>query len=146
MAQASEVAIPEAHHALLNEEALGMLTTIRRDGMLSTNPVGFLLDHGRIRISTLRSRYKVRNVQADSRVAFCCQSTKNPLYYVEIRGRATIEDDPGRAFFRAQFKAGSGSDPPDDVDPPEAERVILTIHAEKVSAPSLYGGRFDLEG
>ena len=56
----------------------------------------------------------------------------------------TIEDDTDRSFFRKQFRAGAGVDPPDDLDPPAARRVVITIFAENVSSPELYGGRFDV--
>ena len=36
-----------------------------------------------------------------------------------------------------------GDEPPADMDPPDAERVIITIHPQQVSSPTLYGGRFD---
>jgi len=146
MTEASEAPIAEEHHDLLEGEALGTLSTVRPDGMLSSNPVGFLFQGGSVRISTLRERFKVRNIAADPRVAFVVQSTTNPLRYVELRGTASISEDPDRSFFRAQFRAGAGVDPPDDVDPPEAQRVVLTLHPQKVSAPQLYGGRFDVEG
>ncbi len=146
MTEMNEIAIPEAHHDLLREQHFGVLTTLRPDGMLSTNPVGFLFDGECVRISTLRNRFKVRNIRADSRIAFCVQSARNPMNYIEIRGHATVADDPDRSFFRAQFMGGTGSEPPDDIDPPEAERVIITLHPLRLSAPQLYGGRFDTEG
>ena len=66
------------------------------------------------------------------------------MEYVELRGFATIEDDTDRSFARRQFFEGSGGkEPPADMDPPEAERVIITIHPQQVSSPTLYGGRFD---
>ncbi|MAG34524.1 MAG: hypothetical protein CL908_26945 [Deltaproteobacteria bacterium] len=138
-----EVAVPEEHHELLSKLPLGMLTTIRQDGTLSTNPVGFLWDGESVRISTLKSRYKYINITHDSRIAFCVQSFSNPLRYIEMRGHASLSDDVDRSFFCAQFRAGSGEKPPEDIDPPGAERAIITLHPVKVSAPTLYGGRFD---
>ena len=137
------MAIPEEHHQLLNTQHFGMLTTIRRDGMLSTNPVGFVFDGDKIRISTLKSRLKYTNIQNDSRVAFCVQSFTNPMHYLELRGHASLEADHDRSYFRTQYMTGSGGqEPPEDLDPPGSERVIITIHSSMVSAPTLYGGRF----
>tara|TARA_R110002072_G_scaffold118476_1_gene250146 strand:- start:7718 stop:8179 length:462 start_codon:yes stop_codon:yes gene_type:complete len=137
------MAIPEEHHQLLNTQHFGMLTTIRRDGMLSTNPVGFVFDGDKIRISTLKSRLKYTNIQNDSRVAFCVQSFTNPMHYIELRGHASLETDHDRSYFRTQYMTGSGGqEPPEDLDPPGSERVIITIHSSMVSAPTLYGGRF----
>jgi PPOX class probable F420-dependent enzyme len=137
-----ETSIPERHHELLNVEKLGMLTTVRQDGLLSTNPVGFRFDGARIRISTLKSRLKYRNIRHDPRIAFCVLSSTEQMYYVEIRGYATLADDADRSYFRQQFRELSGQEPPEDLDPPGEERVVITLHPASVSSPTLYGGRF----
>lgn len=143
MSDYPNVIIPEKHRELLTTQHVAMLTTIRTDGMLSTNPVGFVWDGEHIRISTLKSRLKYKNLVNDPRVAFCIQSARDPMYYVEVRGHATLEDDPDRIAFRKQFMVGSaGAEPPPDLDAPGAERVVIVIHARTVSSPTLYGGRF----
>lgn len=139
-----ETEIPERYHAFLDKHFLAMLTTMRADGMLSTNPVGYVWDGRRIRVSTLKSRMKCKNILQDNRVCFCAQSPANPMEYIEVRGHATIENDHDRSFFREQFKRGmGGEEPPADLDPPDAERVIIEIHPHQVSAPKIYGDRFD---
>ena len=138
-----EILIPPEHHALLTKQGMGVLTTIRTDGALSTNPVGFLWDGECIRISTIKTRVKYQSILNDPRIAFCVQLFKNPMDYIEIRGTASVEDDPDRAFLRKQFLAGTGEEPPEDMDPPGTERVVITLHPHKVSAPRMYGGRFD---
>ena len=145
MEETEEIAIPEHQHELLAESFFGTLSTIRtKDGLISSNPVGYVWDGQRIQISTLKSRIKYRNLLADSRVAFCVISNTHIMNYVEIRGRASLEDDLDRSFSREQFRrASGGEEPPEDMDPPDAERVIITIHPQQVSAPTLYGGRFD---
>ena len=136
--------IPGQYHEFLDTHFLAMLTTLRPDGMLSTNPVGYVWDGRRIRVSTLKSRMKCKNIRSDDRVCFCIQSPTNPMDYLEVRGRATLEDDPDRSFFREQFMRGTGGEePPADLDPPGAERVIIVIHPHQVSAPKVYGDRFD---
>ncbi len=138
-----EIPVPEKHHDFLDAQFLATLTTIRADGMLSTNPVGFVWDGQRIRISTLKSRMKCRNIEQDSRVCFCTQSMSNPMDYIEVRGHASLEDDTDRSFFREQFMRGMGEEPPEGLDPPDAERVIIVIHPQQVSAPKVYGDKFD---
>ena len=140
-----EVTIPEHKHKLLEENFFGVMSTLRaKDELISSNPVGYVWDGQRIRVSTLKSRVKYLNLQADSRIAFCVVSNTHVMDYVEIRGRATLEDDPDHSFSREQFRRGTGGEePPADMDPPGAERVIITIHPLQVSAPTLYDGRFD---
>ena len=139
------IEIPESGHALLEKSAFGMLSTIRaKDCMISTNPVGFVWDGKYIRISTLKSRLKYQNIKCDSRISFCVISTKNIMNYIEIRGLATLDEDPDCTFSRRQFMEGTGGiEPPEDMDPPGSERVIITIHPKQISSPTLYGGRFD---
>ena len=144
MSQKNVVEIPARYHAFLDKHFLAMLTTLRPDGMLSTNPVGYVWDGGHIRVSTVKSRMKYKNILRDDRVCFCVQSPTNPMDYLEVRGHATVEDDADRSFFREQFMRGmGGEEPPADLDPPDAERVIIAIHPQQVSAPKIYGDRFD---
>ncbi|MCB1696259.1 MAG: PPOX class F420-dependent oxidoreductase [Halioglobus sp.] len=144
MSKRIDVEIPGQYHAFLDKHFLAMLTTIRTDGMLSTNPIGYVWDGRRIRVSTLKSRMKCRNILRDDRVCFCVQSPTNPMNYLEVRGHATVIDDPDRSFFREQFMRGMDSEePPANLDPPDAERVIIVIHPHQVSAPKIYGDRFD---
>lgn len=133
------------YDTLLRSTHLALLSTIRaKDGLISTNPVGFVWDGERIRISTLKSRFKYQNIAANPLVTFCLISPKNIMSYLEVRGHATLEDDLDRSFSRLQFMTGSGGqEPPADMDPPEAERAIIVIHPQQVSSPTLYGGRFD---
>lgn len=142
MADPSRAEIGERHVALLNEQIFAILTTVRADGLLSSNPVCYVWDGANIKVSTLKSRMKYRNLQRDPRVCFCVQSFANPLSYLEVRGTATLADDPQRAFAREQYMRGMGEEPPADLDPPDAERAVITIHPRQVSAPRIYGGRF----
>jgi PPOX class probable F420-dependent enzyme len=144
MSQKIQVEIPGQYHTFLDKHFLAMLTTLRADGMLSTNPIGYVWDGRHIRVSTLKSRMKYKNILRDDRVCFCVQSPTNPMDYLEVRGHATLEDDPDLSFFREQFMRGmGGKEPPAELDPPDAERVIIVIHPQQVSAPKIYGDRFD---
>ena len=141
---ADEISRAEGYHAFLESHFLAMLTTQRKDGLLSTTPVGYVWDGERIRISSIKSRVKCKNVLDNGKVCFCVQSPTNPMDYVEVRGIATLVDDADRSFFRQQLRRGTGGeDPPEDLDPPEAERVIIMIHPLQVSAPKVYGDRLD---
>ena len=144
MADAPEIPIPDAHKVILAENVVGLLSTIRaKDGLLSTNPVGYVFDGECVRISTLKSRLKYSNIRANPSVAFCVVDQADGTRYVELRGHATLEDDPDRAFLRRSFsETTGGGEPPADLDPPDAERVIIRIHPHQSSSPLIYGGRF----
>jgi PPOX class probable F420-dependent enzyme len=130
---------------LLRSNTVGLLSTIRQsDGLISTNPVGFVWDGESIRISTLKSRLKYENIIANPLATFCIMSPKNLMSYLEVRGYATLIDDKDRSFSRRQFMESSGGiEPPADMDAPHAERIIIQLHPQQVSSPKLYGGRFD---
>jgi len=138
-----EIAIPPHLHELLAGNIQGTLSTIRHsDGLISTNPVGYVWDGERVLISTLKSRIKYRNLVANPLATFCVISPSDGTKYVEIRGYATLADDTDRSFLRRQFGRAMRGDPPPDLDPPGSERVIITLHPQQVSSPTLYGGRF----
>lgn len=135
----------KSYDALLRSNFVGLLSTIRHaDGLISTNPVGFVWNGETIRISTLKSRLKYRNLQENPLATFCVMSPKNLMSYIEVRGTAILIDDKDRSFAREQFMLGSGGmEPPADMDAPGAERVIIQLRPQQVSSPRLYGGRFD---
>ena len=78
--------IPHRVRVLLEGTPIAFMTTIRPDGRLSTNPVSVLFDGGHLRVSTVRSRKKVRNLEADDRVTLCVVQPGNLNRYVEIHG------------------------------------------------------------
>jgi len=118
----------------LDSRGLSFLTTIRPDGMLSTNPVSTLWDGSRLRFSTAKSRKKYRNLLQDDRVTVCIPDPKNAMRYLEIRGRATMADDTDRGFIDLIAKEFMGMDHY-PYDPPGIKRVTVTIAIEQV-APS----------
>ncbi|MFO0687870.1 MAG: PPOX class F420-dependent oxidoreductase [Myxococcota bacterium] len=144
MAQNDPVEIPEPSRAILAANTLGILTTIRaKDGLPSSNPVGYVWDGESVGISTIASRVKYRNILANPTIAFCVVDQTDFTRYVELRGRATLEPDPDRRFLDRQFRRQSGGQgAPPDLDAPGEQRFVIRIHPQQVSSPLLYGGRF----
>lgn len=144
MAKQQTVEIPEALHELLSKQVFATLTTLRADGSPTSNPVAYVWDGNCIRISSLKSRMKSKNIGRDPRFAFCVMSFENPMSYIEIRGDATVEDDIDRQFIKEQFLNSLGEEPAEDMDGPGEIRVVITLRPTKVSAPVQYGGKFDM--
>lgn len=142
------VVIPESSREILAANGLGILTTIRaKDGLPSSNPVGYVWDGERVGISTLASRVKFKNLRANPAVAFCVVDRTDHTRYVELRGHATLEPDPDRRFLDRQFRRQSGGQAaPKDLDAPGEQRFVIWIHPVQVSSPVLYGGRFARTG
>lgn len=138
MPNTAEVPIPESYHALLAQDRFGILSTLRhRDGLISSNPVGYVWDAKHIRISSLNNRVKYTNLQANPLISFCLVSQHNVMEYIEIRGYATLEDDSDRSFFRQQYRLGAGEEAPADLDPPDSQRIVITIHSRSPARHSM---------
>jgi len=128
--------IPKSHQDILTNRPTGHLCTIRKDGRLTVNPVGLMFDGEYVRVSTLKSRVKYKNLVRDRRVAISVPHRNNPNRYIEIRGIAELTDDADRSFVNSVAKAYMGVDVY-PFDQPGDERAIITIHAEQVSAPDI---------
>jgi PPOX class probable F420-dependent enzyme len=131
--------IPTSHLDIFETNCMGYVATMRPDGKLSVNPVSVLWDGTALRFSTLKSRRKYRNLQADDRVSVCVQHPANPIRYVEVRGRARFEDDSDRRFIDAIARKYMGVDHY-PYDRPGDERVTVRVEIEHVSAPKMPGG------
>jgi PPOX class probable F420-dependent enzyme len=126
--------IPAHLHDILTDKPIGHLATMRADGRISVNPVALVFEDGVVRVSTVKSRVKYRNLLRDPRVALSVPHRNNPNRYVEIRGRAILEDDPDRRFINHIAKLYMGADEY-PFDKPGDQRATITIVAEQVSAP-----------
>lgn len=138
----SKPTVPESHRHILETAVFAYVSTIRaRDQLISTNPVGFDWDGETFRFSTLKSRVKYRNMHNDDRLTVCIMDPAAPTRYIELRGRALLEDDPGGSLNQKIFQRNMGY--AFNLDEPDAERVIVTLVLEQVSTPLLYGGKLD---
>ena len=128
--------IPEHVHDILTDLPTGHIATLREDGRISVNPVALVFDGTHVRVSTVKSRMKYKNLLHDDRVAISVPHRNNPNRYVEIRGRAVLEDDKERSFVNEIARIYMGADEY-PFDQPGDERATITIIAEQVSAPEI---------
>jgi PPOX class probable F420-dependent enzyme len=128
--------IPESHRYLLESE-FATLGTVGTDGLPQLTVVWFLYDSGEITISLNTSRAKTRNLLARPACSVLILDLQNPYRYLEIRGRARVEDDADYAF---ADRVGQKYD--SDLrrhDRPGETRVIVTVEPEKVHAIDMSG-------
>ncbi|HQX79276.1 MAG TPA: PPOX class F420-dependent oxidoreductase [Steroidobacteraceae bacterium] len=128
--------IPRECHDILQDRPTGHMATLRPDGRLSVTPVSPMFDGEYVRISTVKSRQKYRNLLADPRIAISIPHRNNPNRYVEIRGIAELTDDVDRSFVNSIARHYMNVDVY-PFDKPGDERVTITIHAEQVSSPDI---------
>jgi PPOX class probable F420-dependent enzyme len=123
--------IPESHRDLLESE-FATLGTVGQDGLPQLTEVWFLSDSGELKISLNRTRAKTKNLQARPACSVLVLDLENPYRYLEIRGRARVEDDADYAFAdRVGQKYGSNLR---EHDRPGETRVVVTVEPEKVYA------------
>jgi PPOX class probable F420-dependent enzyme len=129
-------AIPDQARSLFEGRPVAFVTTVRPDGLLSTNPMAVVLDGDQVRLSTVTNRKKVRNLLADDRITVCVIQPTNPNRYVEIRGRGVIEPDTDRSFIDGIARRYMDADRY-PFDRPGEQRVTITVLAEQVSCPAI---------
>jgi PPOX class probable F420-dependent enzyme len=116
---------------LLDGPNFAVLATLNPDGGPQTSAMWVGRDGDDVLFSTVAGRRKHRNLERDPRASVTVIDREDPYNYVELRGRATIEEDIGRAFDIGLSWAYDGRDP--DPDPPGAVRLILRIAVDKVT-------------
>ena len=123
--------IAEAYHDLLEAATTAVLTTVMPDGSPQGSPVWFWFDGEAVVVSTTADRLKYRNVVREPRVAFTVFDPAAPLRYLEVRGRAVLEEDPpGEMRDRIARKHGFADGTA--FDAPGARRVNIRITPGRV--------------
>src|SRR4051794_3280898 len=116
---------------LLDGPNYAVLATINPDGGPQTSAMWVGRDGDDVLFSTVVGRRKHRNLEREPRASVSVLDHDDPENYVELRGRVTIEPDPGRAFDTALSWKYDGRDP--DPDRPGAVRVILRLTVDKAT-------------
>jgi PPOX class probable F420-dependent enzyme len=126
--------LPEFARALVDAGHVVALATVNPDGSPQTSPVWVDRDGADVLISTAAGRRKVTNVERDPRVSLTAWDPADNERYVEIRGTAVVEADPGRTFAIAlgeKYDGPGGGDSFRDL-PPDVTRVILRVTPSRV--------------
>ena len=92
-----------------------------------------VFDGSTIRLSTTTNRKKYRNLMADDRITLCVVQPDNLNRYVEIRGRAVVDPDEGRAFINQVARQYMDVDHY-PFDRPVDVRVVIRVIPEKFSS------------
>jgi PPOX class probable F420-dependent enzyme len=128
--------IPESHRPLL-DTSVATLATIGSDERPQQTVVWFLAEGDTIRISLNSSRKKVDNLRQHPAVGILIIDPADSMRYLEVRGDASIEDDPDYEF-AAKVGEKYGVDVR-NFDAPGDTRVVVTIDPTRVHAIDLGG-------
>jgi PPOX class probable F420-dependent enzyme len=87
--------IPNSHLDLINGPRVAALTTIMPDGQPQTTVVWCNFDGTHVLVNTMRGFQKERNMRANPKVTLLCYDPRQPLRYLEVRGRAVEMTEEG---------------------------------------------------
>jgi PPOX class probable F420-dependent enzyme len=87
--------IPAAYRDLFTRPAIAHLATLMPDGSPQVTPVWCDLDGEHVRVNSVKSRRKDRNIRRDARVALSLCDPDNPYRYLELRGRVVAITEQG---------------------------------------------------
>ena len=128
------MALPDAVLKFLQEPNLAVLATVGPGGRPQATPVWFLVEDDHILINTSKGRLKLRNMQANPRVAFTVVDRDDLYRYVQIQGKV-VKFDPDRGArdidrLSQRYRGRAYRYPP--TDKPE-NRITILIKPVKVS-------------
>lgn len=123
--------LPDTYSDLLDAPNTAILATILPNGGPQASPVWFLHRDGHIMVSTAKDRLKHRNVTANPQVSFTVVDPQKPLRYIEVRGTATISDDPN-CEIRDAIAVKHGFADGSAFDTPGTQRVTFTIEPTRI--------------
>ena len=87
--------IPASHRDLVDCPRVAALTTISKGGDPQTSVVWCDAECDLVRVNTMRGFAKERNMRRDPRVTLLCYDPREPLRYLEIRGRVVSMTEDG---------------------------------------------------
>lgn len=133
------VELPTRLKEILDDKVFVAVATIQPDGRPQVSPVWAKRDGDEVLISTTRGRRKTLNMERDPRVTVLVNPPEEPYSYAEIRGTATLVEDPsgelidelslkytGKRY--AEFNAAAAEDAP---------RVIVRVSPRKIVGQGL---------
>jgi PPOX class probable F420-dependent enzyme len=89
--------IPVSHRDLVECPPVAALTTIMADGYPQTSVVWCDFDGTFVRVNTMRGFLKERNMRRQPLVTLLCYDPREPLRYLEVRGRVVEMTEDGAA-------------------------------------------------
>jgi PPOX class probable F420-dependent enzyme len=116
---------------LIDGRNYAVLATVNADGSPQTSVMWIGRDGDDVLFSTVEGRLKHRNMLRDPRVSVTVIESADPENYVELRGRALMTPDIGRAFDIGLSWKYDGKDPGEDK--PGAVRVIVRVEVLKAA-------------
>jgi PPOX class probable F420-dependent enzyme len=128
---------PQAIDKFLDEQHVGIIVTINKDGAPNPMPIWYVHRDGVFLMRTGANSAKARNIRRDARISICVQSERLPYKSVTAWGAATLSGDDrglgreiavrylGEQGAAAYLKMSAAS-------PTAEEEVTITFRPERV--------------
>ena len=126
---ADSAPLPDRARALFGAANHVTVATVDPDGRPQLSLVWAKTDGGDVLFSTIKGRRKYANLTRDPRISALVYDPADPYAYAEVRGMATITDDPGADLINEL--ALKYTSQPFGLRPGE-QRVIVRIRPDKV--------------
>lgn len=126
---AASARLPERARALFDAPNHVTVATVDPDGRPQMSLVWAKTDGDDVLFSTIKGRRKYANLARDSRISALVFGPADPYTYAEVRGTATITDDPAAELINELALKYTGQ--PFGLRPGE-QRVIVRIRPDKV--------------
>jgi PPOX class probable F420-dependent enzyme len=123
-------ALPDEARALLDRPEHAVIATVEPSGQPQLSVVWVTRDGDDVLLSTVRGRYKTDNLERDPRASLLVYPADDPYSYVEVRGRATLEDDPEQELIEVLSMKYLGKAYPWRNE--EEKRVVVRLTPSKV--------------
>jgi PPOX class probable F420-dependent enzyme len=123
------VRLPARARALFDGPNFVTVATIDPGGQPQTSVVWARTDGDEILFSTIKGRRKYANLTRDPRLSALAYDPADPYTYAEVRGTATIIDDPDAELINELALKYTGQP---FGDRPGEQRVIVRIRPDKV--------------
>lgn len=121
--------LPEAARALVDAPEFATIATLEPDGRAQLSPVWVKRDGDDILFSTAAGRRKPDNLARDPRVGVLIVPRDSPYNYLEVRGTATLTEDPDGSLIQELALKYTGQPWTED---PGVRRLIVRITPQKV--------------
>ncbi len=114
--------------ALIQEQPLGILATVKKDGSPQLTPIYYAYEDGKILISITKTRVKYHNIKRSPQISMCIVKAEGRPY-VTVYGTAEIEEQDIADGTAKIFKRFSNRPLPDNFEDGlrEQERVLVKL-------------------
>jgi PPOX class probable F420-dependent enzyme len=121
----------ESIRSILDGSNFATVATLNPDGGPQASVVWVMRDGDTVLFTVTSTKQKARNLARDPRVSVTIFDLANPYHSVELRGTATLTDDPHKILPKKLSQKYLGEDPPNESD--DEVRLIVSVTADKIT-------------